>query len=378
MCCRGIVLTVALLIQVLPSTAIGGDVACQVTERFLIRHFSDLNDQREILSQFNIQLQKFQPVGIKRSFCEELQMNLTDKFPNNENPLKLTAKDIIKHGILFESFRITTYLTAGVAPKRYFGFFDERGTTANFERILRITIINAVRITNEYAAASGLTSRITEKEVALTFLAEGGALLLTNPEHSPNRVHPIREVGLDDFRAGFSHFPGLVERFDHFFGTKLGSLTLPFFGRSVLLRPMTFRESILGTTLMYLYEKELTANSMRAQWSAPLMDLSLDEQFISTSLVYNSGILFSAERVKQIAKLTTGEYLAMVNEKSNRPRLPVCSPEKSLERLRSHLPVPIQLTSWSAVYHILQRYGAWIALEKFSDTFKDEAFVDRV
>ena len=34
-------------------------------------------------------------------------------------------------------------------------------------------------------------------------------------------------------------------------------------------------------------------------------------------------------------------------------------------------PLPHQPTSWNAVYHILQRYGAWVALTRFSDHFTE-------
>jgi hypothetical protein len=66
-----------------------------------------------------------------------------------------------------------------------------------------------------------------------------------------------------------------------------------------------------------------------------------------------------------------------VNEDSKRPRLFIYAPEEALRRLKDGEHVPRQLTSWSAVYHILQRYGAWVALEKFSDVFEGGKFVKR-
>jgi len=309
--------------------------------------------------------------GLAEAFCRELGADLEEKFSAQRNGLQLSATDIVRHGILFEGFRVDTYLSSGVAPKRYFGFFDEQGDTAEYEKEIRATVIDGVRIANEYAVSRGLKSRLSEMEVAITFLAEGGALLLTNPESSPNRVHPVRGIGLDNFRIGFKRFPMLVDRFDGFFGTKLNSLLLTIAGRSILLRPMTFREAILGTTLMYLYEKELAASMMEKEWDAALMSLSLPEQFITTSLVYNSGILFSRERVAQIERFATGEYLATVNQTATRPRLAVYHPDESLRRLRGDKVIPRQLTSWNAVYHILQRYGAWVAMERFSDIFRD-------
>jgi hypothetical protein len=376
---RGIFLVLFCISHLLKPTGARSEVSlreakCALAERLLLKHFSSSDEQRELRSAFGIQLEKFSQPGLAQTYCHELQINLVAKLLDQTNPLKLTSKQVLQQAINYEGFRIETYLSAGVSPKRYFGFFDEQGDTAELERIARVTIIDAVKITNQYAKQAKLKTQITEKEVAVTFLAEGGALLLTNPEGSTNRVHPVRQLGLDDFRAGFSRYPKLITRFDQHFRTKLGKLLLPFVGKPLLLRPMSFRESLLTTTLMYLYEKELAAHAMQVRGDAELMNLSLDEQFITTSLVYNSGILFSQERVKQIADFSTGAYLAAVNLNSKRPNLRVYAPDDALEQLRRGQPLPAQLTSWSAVYHILQRYGAWVGLERFSDAFRHESF----
>ena len=107
------------------------------------------------------------------------------------------------------------------------------------------------------------------------------------------------------------------------------------------------------------------------------MSLPPVEQFISTSLLYNSGILFSKERVERIRDFATGDYLSEVNSGSKRPKLSVDSPEMSIELLKQGQSIPRQLTSWSAVYHVLQRYGAWMALEQFSKAFTESEFADR-
>jgi hypothetical protein len=38
-------------------------------------------------------------------------------------------------------------------------------------------------------------------------------------------------------------------------------------------------------------------------------------------------------------------------------------------RLDAGEPYPRQLTSWNAVYHVLQRYGAWVGVSRFATVF---------
>jgi hypothetical protein len=84
--------------------------------------------------------------------------------------------------------------------------------------------------------------------------------------------------------------------------------------------------------------------------------------------------MFVQQRVNQIEKFSTAQYLDQVNRKANRPKLQIYSSNESVARLREQRRIPRQLTSWSAVYHILQRYGAWVAIEKFSNVFQDYKF----
>jgi hypothetical protein len=123
---------------------------------------------------------------------------------------------------------------------------------------------------------------------------------------------------------------------------------------------MTFEESILGTAAMYLWEKKIAETKRRAEGRASLSTLSLDEQYVQASLVYNSGILFADERVKQIMAFDTVVYLFETSEKAapKREKLPAMSPEAADALLERGELLPPQPTSWSAVYHILQRYGA--------------------
>jgi hypothetical protein len=285
--------------------------------------------------------------------------------------LTFTANDLELHAIQYERFRVETYLTSGVSPKRYFGFFDEQGDTAAHERILRRTISGAVPIINDYARTLGLPVQITDKEVAVTFLAEGGALLFTERQGYLERVHPVRGIGLDSFRTGFAKHAALLSRLDEHFGTRLGRLTWRVGSWSVLLRPMTFREAVLGTAIMYLFEKEVTAE-LRARNSLPMLaTLPLERQFVSTSLVYNAGLLFTEDRIDQILRHDTGAYLAEVNvlNAGKRPLLPIPTPSGFPPWLEAGDPIPQQLTSWNAIYHVSQRYGAWEALARFSDVF---------
>jgi hypothetical protein len=135
---------------------------------------------------------------------------------------------------------------------------------------------------------------------------------------------------------------------------------------------MTFREAVLGTVVLYLWEKELCAR-LCAKDGRQLMALPLADQFVTTSLLYNCGQLFSAERVAQIVTFSTGDYLAQLNvaTAATRPALPVYAPADARRRLLAGEGFPVQLTSWSAVVHVLQRYGAWAALARQGRVFDD-------
>ncbi len=282
--------------------------------------------------------------------------------------------------VAFQRFRLDTYLSSGVDPKRYFGFLDERGDTAPAEALLRHTIEDAVPLVNRYAAAKGATVRITEMEVAVTFLAEGGALLLSDPSLPIDRIHPVNGIGLDSFREAFDRHRALVATLDDHLGTHLGSLSWRVGRTRVLRRPMTFREAILGTAILFLDEKMQTAELLRRRDGVErLAALPPERQFVMTSLVYNSGVLLSEERIDQILTFSTADYLERVNEenRNRRPSLPLYGAAEATRRLVDGEPIPRQLTSWSAVYHVLQRYGAWTALRRFSDIFDNQGCFTR-
>jgi hypothetical protein len=343
-------------------------VPCEEAQPLLARWSADIAVLNAAMQK---DLEAFPTQDAKRLCCRALTDDLRAK---QRTSAVLGTDELLQHAVRYERFRVETFLSAGISPKRYFGFFDEQGDTAAHERVLRQTIIEAVRIINEYARTKKLRVRVTEKEIAVTFLAEGGALLLTERQSYLERVHPVRGIGLDSFREGFEAHKELVATLDAQLGTRLGKLTWDIGGWSVLLRPMTFREAVLGTAVMYLFEKELTAKLRAGQSLPALATLDLDRQFVVTSLVYNSGLLFSDERIEQMIHRETGLYLAEVNKlnRGKRPELDVPPAFEPARWLLTREPLPQQLTSWNAVYHVMQRYGAWVALAQFSTVFDAE------
>lgn len=210
----------------------------------------------------------------------------------------------------------------------------------------------------------------SRRSSVVTHIAEGAALLLSADLANVDKVHPVYGVGLDDYRKGFVQYADLVREIDAAFKTKLGSAAAsPAKGVS-----LTFEESVLGTAVMYLWEKVIAEDKRRAEGRPSLGTLSLDEQYVQASLVYNSGILFADERARQIMAFGTGAYLFETSETSavRRPRLPVMLPDQADAMLERGEALPTQPTSWNAVYHILQRYGAWVALTRFANVFTVE------
>lgn len=242
-------------------------------------------------------------------------------------------------------------------------------------------------ILNAYAAKKGLGVTVTPKEIVVTHIAEGAALLLSTDLANVDRVHPVSGVGLDDYRRGFAQYADLVSEIDAAFKTKLGIVAtnperpvanailgggpIRRLERNLGVVSMTFEESVLGTAVMYLWEKVIAEEKRRADGRTSLNTLSLDEQYVQASLVYNSGVLFDDDRARQIMAFNTGAYLFETSEKSavRRPKLPVMLPDQADALLERGEALPSQPTSWNAVYHILQRYGAWVALTQFADVF---------
>lgn len=290
-----------------------------------------------------------------------------------------TRDDVERRVIGFEAWRLETFVAAGVFPKRYFGYLDGRADTGPDERRVRAAIRTGVATANRYLEKRGDTIRITEAEIAVTWISEGGALILFSPETAKAPIHPVLGVGLDDIAIGFRRDADLVRQLDAAAGTDLRGLVGGPPTQPVLTRFMTLEESVLGTVLMYVYEKRLCERKLRNAGRRSLSARPLDEQFVLASLVYNSGLLFSEVRVRMILRFGTGAYLDEVSKKNAKTRwpLPVRAPKAALRAFVDER-YPHQPTSWAAVYHILQRYGGWVGLYRFSDAFTPEGRLRKI
>jgi hypothetical protein len=310
-------------------------------------------------------------------YCRAVADNFARKLASRREGVSFDAEALIRTGLDYEAFRIAAFRNSGVAPKLYFGFLDGRGVTADYEKTLLRVSARAADLLNAYAEKNKIDVRVTAKEIAVTQMSEGGALLLTKNFANVNNVRPVGGVGLDDYRIGFPRFPGLAEEIDRVFGAHIAGMKGGIGVEIVGGDRMTFVETILGTAVMYLYEKDLAEQKLRADNRPSLRAAPLDEQFVVASLVYNSGILFADERAKQILAFDTAAYLRDISERSapKRPRLPVLSAAEADAWLAEGKALPEQPTSWNAVYHVLQRYGAWVALARFSSAFAEDGSV---
>ncbi|MFL5321218.1 MAG: hypothetical protein ACJ790_16275 [Myxococcaceae bacterium] len=221
----------------------------------------------------------------------------------------LGAEALRRTVIEYEIWKYRAYVSSGVFPKRYFGYFDGAWDTAAREKELKETTHSAVSVVNAFAQKHGGAVRITDAEVSVTIVAEGAALLLREHQSDLDNIHPVYGIGLDDVATGFAKNPALVGELDAALGTKLGQAVTWKDGEPYLLRYFTFKEGIAATAFMWLYEKDLAATKLKARDGTELMKLPLEDQFIYGSLVYNSGVLFSAERVTQVKSFDTGAYL---------------------------------------------------------------------
>ena len=122
---------------------------------------------------------------------------------------------------------------------------------------------------------------------------------------------------------------------------------------------------------MWVWEKQIAERKLLASGRTSLSKRPLDEQFVIASLVYNSGILFDESTITKIKKLDAGDYVFELSEKTKAKRwpLPVRPAVASLKLLLSGGAYPEQPTSWSAVYHVLQRYGGYVGLSRFTSAF---------
>lgn len=222
--------------------------------------------------------------------------------------------------------------------------------------------------------------------------------MLDRPDSPRDGLHPVMDVGLDDIARGSADLGGLLQILDEACGTALGEVTretpadapappgavaqlfAPDDRRAWLMRWIDLREAIVGTTVMWVWELEIADRKLRAAGLPPLMSLPRHERFVVGSLVYNSGILHRRETHRQLGAFSTGDYLHERSEANaaRRPRLNLDRPGVLWEELRAGGDYRPQWTSWVAVYHVLQRYGAWTALHRFDRVFDAQGrFVSR-
>jgi hypothetical protein len=285
--------------------------------------------------------------------------------------LPLQVERVRREVIEYEAFKVEAFVKSGVFPKRYFGYLDERGDTAAYERRLKRAARSSALVCNQWLASQHASIQVTEQELIVTFLAEGGAMLLREEQQQLEAIHPVAGIGLDDITKGFVDLAPLVRSLDAEVGTHLQEIVVGDAGAPRLSRRFTFEEAIAGTAAMWVWEKRIAEAKLVAASRPSLATRPLDEQFIITSLVYNSGILFGQPVIDDLRRFELGPYLFDISERSKAKHwaLPVLPPVGSLRLLLGGHDYPEQQTSWSAAYHVLQRYGAYEALRRFTDDF---------
>lgn len=292
----------------------------------------------------------------------------------------LSADDVRRTVVDYEAFKLSAYASSGVSPKRYFGYFDRRWDTAEHEQRLVEVIRASTPVINAWLTEQGEPWTVNDMEIAVTWVAEGGALMLGSDPLRRQNIHPIADVGLDDIFSGTDQLGDLMQRLDAANRTGLSTIVDGSYdGRYARLsRFMTYEESIVGTALMWVFEKRITQRKLLRDGRAPLQDRPIDEQFVLSSLVYNSGLVHDAGREKQILAFEGASRLVGISDRNadRRAVLPVATPDLALAELVTGVGYRRQPTSWLAVYHVLQRYGGYEALRRFTDVFDEQgAFV---
>lgn len=331
------------------------------------------------------------PARVKALLEEHVTARLSGWYTKDlEQDLPVDAERIRRQAIAWEAFRLERYVSSGVFPKTYFGYFDMAWDTAEHERSLRDTTVCTRRVINAWQAEQGRPLRVTDAEIAVTFVSEGGALLLTTQQHRMDRLHPVLDVGLDDIASGLGDYQGLLGRLDEGCATDLRGtvvttepgmqpvdatdrLAAPKGEWAWLVRDATFREGIVGTALMWIWEKEIAARKLAASGRGALHERDPAGQFVAGSLVYNSGILHAESTHRSLLRFETGQRVYSDSERNahRRPRLNLLPPSGLLAEMLADGHYREQPTSWLAVYHVLQRYGAWEGLRRFSDVFDE-------
>jgi len=323
-----------------------------------------------------------EPAALEALLTAQVVANLQAKAslatPGGER-FPMSADDVRRTVVDYEAFKLGSYVTSGVFPKRYFGYFDGKWDTAAQERRLVEVVRACTDASNAFLAGQGDPWRVNDMEIAVTWVSEGGALLLAFDGAGDYGVHPVLGVGLDDIASGTAQLPGLVAGLDAAAGTDLASIVgggvrddgTPI---AVLNRNMTFDETIVGTALMWVWEKRIAQRKLLAEGRPGLEGRSLPEQFVLSSLVYNSGLIHAAGREHDILNFDLADDIVTRSERNEHRRwaLPVRRPADALSGLLAGEAYPDQPTSWLATYHVLQRYGGYEGLRRFTDVFDEQ------
>jgi hypothetical protein len=312
---------------------------------------------------------------ISEQVCANLEAKAALLGPDGER-FPLSTEAIRRTVVDYEAFKLSAYLSSGVFPKRYFGYFDGLWDTAEHEGRLAEVIRASTPVINAWLSEQGEPWTVNDMEIAVTWVSEGGALMLGADPLLRQNIHPIADVGLDDIFSGTAQLADLMGRLDAATGTDLGGIVDGSYdGRYARLsRYMTYEESIVGTALMWVFEKRITQRKLLRDGRPPLQDRPIDEQFVLGSLVYNSGLVHDAGRELSILAFEGAERLTGISDSNahRRPRLPLATSDAALAALLGGAAYPDQRTSWLAVYHVLQRYGGYAALRRFTDVFDEQ------
>jgi hypothetical protein len=368
-----------------------------------LSHFIDEPQQVEALvetldsrlkasSQKLVAIHKVDPVTVEEFLLSQIADNLAAKKAlTDPQPFVLSVEEIERTVFDYEIFKLESYVSSGVFPKRYFGYFDLKHDTAQWEWELREATHCATEVINTLQAERGSPLRVNDAEIAVTFIAEGGALFLLDEQESLNSLHPVYDVGLDDLASGHHDYPELIPKLDASCGTDLsnavvrtaegaeppagaiGRLQAPPGEWAWTMRNLRFKEGIVASAMMWIWEKEIAARKLEQRGGKSLHQRDVADQFIVGSLAYNSGIVHSESTIAKIRTFSAGPYLWERSEQnaSRKPRLNLLPPPKQLEHALASTAYSTQDTSWIAAYHILQRYGAWEALRRFTDVFDE-------
>ncbi len=256
-------------VETLPHDALPAGNEAATAYRHLLR-------KAEALAPKEARTRRFFFSGVAANLAEKQRLEAVQG-----SPLGLSEREIEREVIDFEAFEYQTYLSSGVFPKRCFGYFDERWDTAALEQELKEVVHAAVRLANAGAARRHGPVRLTDEEVAVTFIAEGGAILLRERQAELPHIQPVADIGMDDLVSIFSRHAALLAALDQAHGTQLKRVVGPF----GTMRPMSYREALAATSVTWLDEKERAARLLAAAGGGALRARSVREQFAIGSLV---------------------------------------------------------------------------------------------